>query len=385
MKPRAFLYVQHLLGIGHLRRAAAIARGLIGGGFEVAFVSGGEAVPSLDVGAARIVQLPAIRSGDAGFSSLVDDAGRAVTDVLWQERRGQLEAELSRFAPDVLLIEMYPFGRRQFRHEITPLLEIAALRRPRPLIACSVRDILVQKDKPDRVQEMLSLLERYYDLVLVHGDSGFAEFGLTFPQAASIADKIRYTGFVVGELPQRTSGNADPDFVLVSAGGGAVGAPLLRAALAARPLTKLAAAPWHIIAGPNLADADFNALRKDADAGLRIERFRQDFPQLLAACRVSVSQAGYNTLMEILALGTRAVVVPFAEGQESEQPLRARLLAERGLVQAVDPQDLTPARLAAAIDAAAVMAPPAAGLFNLAGAASTAQILREALQRRRAA
>jgi len=385
MKPRAFLYVQHLLGIGHLRRAAAIARGLTEGGFEVAFVSGGEAVPSLDVGAARIVQLPSIRSGDAGFSSLVDDAGRPVTDLLWQERRAQLEAELNRFAPDVLLIEMYPFGRRQFRHEIIPLLEAADLRRPRPLIACSVRDILVQKSKPDRVQEMLSLLERYYDLVLVHGDPGFAEFGRTFPQAAEIADKIRYTGFVVGNLPQRTAGTARQDFVLVSAGGGAVGAPLLRAALAARPLTVLANTPWHIIAGPNLAAADFTALRKGADAGLKIERFRQDFPQLLAACRVSVSQAGYNTLMEILALGTRAVVVPFAEGQESEQPLRACLLAERGLVQTVDAQDLTPARLAAAIDAAAAMAPPAAGLFNLAGAASTAQILREALQRRRAA
>lgn len=385
MKPRAFLYVQHLLGIGHLRRAAAIARGLTEGGFEVAFVSGGEAVPSLDVGAARLVQLPAIRSGDAGFSSLVDDSGRPVSDRLWQERRAQLEAELNRFAPDALLVEMYPFGRRQFRREIVPLLEMAGLRRPRPLIACSVRDILVQKDKPDRVQEMLSLLERHYDLVLVHGDPGFAEFGLTFPQAAEIADKIRYTGFVVGDLPQRTPGGTAQDFVLVSAGGGAVGAPLLRAALAARPLTALAGAPWHVIAGPNLADADFAALRNSADAGLRIERFRPDFPQLLAACRVSVSQAGYNTLMEILALGTRAVVVPFAEGQESEQPLRARLLAARGLVQTVDAQGLTPARLAAAIDAAAAMAPPAAGLFNLAGAASTAQILREALQRRRAA
>jgi len=385
MKPRAFLYVQHLLGIGHLRRAAAVARGLTGGGFEVAFVSGGEAVPSLDVGAARIVQLPAIRSGDSGFSSLVDDAGRPVSESLWQERRVQLESEFNRLAPDVLLIEMFPFGRRQFRRELLPLLELANLRRPRPLIACSVRDILVQKNKAERVQEMLSLLERYYDLVLVHGDPGFAEFVRTFPQAAAIADKIRYTGFVVGDLPQRMPGNARQDFILVSAGGGAVGAPLLRAALAARPLTKLAAAPWHVIAGPNLAEADFAALQKGAEDRLRIERFRQDFPQLLAACRVSLSQAGYNTLMEILALGTRAVVVPFAEGHESEQPLRARLLAERGLVQAVDPQDLTPARLAAAIDAAAAMAPPAAGLFNMTGAASTAQILHEALQRRRAA
>jgi predicted glycosyltransferase len=385
MKPRAFLYVQHLLGIGHLRRAAAVARGLSDGGFDVAFVSGGEAVPSLAVGPARVVQLPAIRAGDAGFGSLVDDAGRPVSDALWRERRVTMESELERLAPDVLLIEMYPFGRRPFRHELLPLLEMAGARRPRPLIACSVRDILVQKNKPERLQEMLDILQRHYDLVLVHGDPGFAEFGLTFPPAAAIADKIRYTGFVVGDLPKRVPEDKREGFVLVSAGGGAVGAPLLRAALAARPLTRQCDATWHVITGPNLPDNDFSTLQNAADARLRLERFRPDFPQLLAACRVSVSQAGYNTLMEILAVGARAVVVPFADGNESEQSLRARLLAQRGLVQAVDPPELSPQRLAAAIDAAAAMTPPPASLFNLAGAAASARILHEALQQRRAA
>ena len=58
MTPRVLLYVQHLLGIGHLRRAAAIARALAGGGFDVAFVSGGEGVPSLDIGAASWFSCP---------------------------------------------------------------------------------------------------------------------------------------------------------------------------------------------------------------------------------------------------------------------------------------------------------------------------------------
>jgi len=171
----------------------------------------------------------------------------------------------------------------------------------------------------------------------------------------------------------------------VSAGGGAVGAPLLNAALAARSLTQQRDALWHVITGPNLPENDFAALQEGAGDKLRIERFRPDFPRLLASCRVSVSQAGYNTLMEILAVGARAVVVPFADGQESEQPLRARLLAERGLVQVVAPQDLTPAALAAAIDAAAAMPAPSEGLFNLAGAAATAEILHQALRQRRAA
>jgi predicted glycosyltransferase len=385
MKPRLFLYVQHLLGIGHLRRAAAVARGLMAGGFDLTFVSGGEPVADPDIGGADLLQLPAIRSSDSDFSGLVDAGGAAVQDALWERRRTLMEEELARRTPDILLIEMFPFGRRQFRRELVPLLQAAAARRPRPLIACSVRDILVRKDKPERVQEMLALVQRLYDLVLVHGDPRFAEFGLTFPAAAAIADKIRYTGFVVGDVPARLEDGKRGDFVLVSAGGGAVGAPLLRAALAARPMSRLAEAPWHVIAGPNLPEAEFKALQASANGRLRVERFRPDFTQLLAASRISVSQAGYNTLMEILAVGARAVVVPFADGQESEQPLRARLLAARGLVQAVTPEDLNPGRLATAIDSAAAMAAPAPGLLDLNGAAATARILRDALHRRRAA
>ena len=66
-------YVQHLLGIGHLRRSAAIARALDAAGVKVVFVSGGLPVPGLDIGATRLIQLPPLKSLDEHFSSLVDD------------------------------------------------------------------------------------------------------------------------------------------------------------------------------------------------------------------------------------------------------------------------------------------------------------------------
>ena len=51
--PRVLLYVQNLLGIGHLRRAAAVARGLTAQGMAVYFVSGGMPVPHLPLGGAE--------------------------------------------------------------------------------------------------------------------------------------------------------------------------------------------------------------------------------------------------------------------------------------------------------------------------------------------
>ena len=38
---KVFFYVQHLLGIGHLKRAHTLARALRAAGFEVTLASGG--------------------------------------------------------------------------------------------------------------------------------------------------------------------------------------------------------------------------------------------------------------------------------------------------------------------------------------------------------
>jgi len=381
-RPRVFFYVQHLLGIGHLRRAAAITGALERHGLAVAFVAGGEPVPGLDLGGAAVIQLPPARAGDSGFGSIVDDAGRTIDDAWRDRRRAALLAAFERWAPEVVLIELYPFGRRPFRFELRPLLDAAAARRPRPIILCSVRDILVSRNDPQRTAEIVDIIRRRFDLVLVHGDPRLIEFGATFAAADEIAAQLRYTGYVVGESPAISSGRTGAGEILVSAGGGAVGAPLLRAAIGARPLTRVADQPWRLITGPNLPEQDFLKLTASASANVTIERFRGDFQTLLRNCRLSVSQAGYNTVMELLTAGTRAVVVPFAEGGETEQPVRARLLADRGLLTVVAPETLTAESLAAGIDAADCSARPTAAL-NMAGADGTAHAIIDAIEQQR--
>jgi predicted glycosyltransferase len=106
-----------------------------------------------------------------------------------------------------------------------------------------------------------------------------------------------------------------------------------------------------------------------------VERFRPDFPDLLRGAALSVSQAGYNTVLDILACGVRAVVVPY-EGSGDEQPLRARLLAERGLVRVVAADDLSPAQLARAMaEALTARGFPAKVRLDLDGARRSVEIL----------
>ena len=208
----------------------------------------------------------------------------------------------------------------------------------------------------------------------MHGDPALFRLEESFPAAASLVDLIDYTGYVV-EPPAAACGTAGQGEIVVSAGGGAVGAPLLGAAIAARPLSRAAALRWRLLTGPNLAPADAAALAAAAPPGVIVERFRNDFPTLLRNCCLSLSQGGYNTVMELLTAGARAVIVPFGAGQEIEQAMRARRLAERGLVQVVENAALTPPALAAAIDDALGRPAPAPSAIALDGAAGTARRL----------
>jgi predicted glycosyltransferase len=350
MTARIFFYVQHLLGIGHLRRAAAIARALREAGAAVDFVSGGMPVDGVDLGGADLIQLPPATAADSGFSAILDAEGRPIDETWKTMRRDRLLAHFAAARPDILLVEMYPFGRRQFRFELLPLLEAAAQRRDRPLIACSVRDILVDKGRPDRVAEAVEIVRQRIDLVLVHGDPRLVTFDRTFAGAPAIADRLRYTGYVVERPVAAAPADRMRGEILVSAGGGAVGAPLLTAALAARPLSRFRDRPWRLITGRNLPDGDAEILRRAAAPDISVETFRPDFTSLLQSCLLSVSQGGYNTVMELIAARCPAVIVPFAEGAESEQSLRAALLAERGVLGVLAPTELTAQNLAAAID-----------------------------------
>lgn len=372
-------HVQHLLGIGHDRRAALIARGLADAGAAVTVLRGGHPVPGIDYGpAAEIVQLPPARAADGTFKTLLDEHGRPIDDEWRARRRAAVTAAFERVRPDALLVESFPFGRRAFRFELLPLLEAA--KAAGAVTACSVRDILVTKDKPERLEETVSVVERLFDHVLVHGDPALIPFEATFPAAARIADRIRYTGYVAA--PQGGDGaTADgAGEVIVSVGGGAVGLPLLRAALAVRASTPAGLdAPWRLLAGPDVPEEAFRALAAEAPPGTVVERARPDFPALLRRCRLSVSQAGYNTVLDVLQAGCRAVLVPFAVGGETEQATRARLLEQRGRLAVVEEATLTPQTLAEGVARALALPPPPAVPLRLDGAAVTARRLRDAV------
>jgi predicted glycosyltransferase len=381
--PKIFFYVQHLLGIGHQRRGATLTRAMQDAGLDVTYVSGGHAIPNLELAGANFVQLPPVRAVDLYFKELVDENDQPIDDAWRENRRTALMAAYQACNPDLIILELYPFGRRQMRFELLPLLDAARARANPPVIVSSVRDILVEPPKPERLVEMLERIETCFDHVMVHGDEALVPFERTFPHAADIADKISYTGYVVDQRGEAGGDNGlGYGEVLVSAGGGAVGDKLLRTAMAARSLTNLSGGTWRALVGTKVPEAEFLALVKIAEPGIIVERARGDFPSLLMNCALSISQGGYNTVMESLHAGCVALIVPYAGGLESEQTLRAELLAERGLINVLAEAELSPENLAASIDTAILnQGQRKAITIKTDGAAETARLVTKWLRK----
>ncbi|HEX6141876.1 MAG TPA: glycosyltransferase [Geminicoccaceae bacterium] len=368
---RVLFWVQHLLGSGHVGRALVLSSAMSRHGLEVTLVSGGGDLPWLARPDLRLVRLPAVRAVDPTFSRMVDDDGRPVGEALWRERRRRLLDLLDELRPAVVITEMFPFGRRAFRSELLPLLERAgALGASR---IASVRDVLVEKGEADRYRWMRDCALSHYDLILAHTDRLIIPFGLTFPFRDDLGERLIETGFV-GPAPAPCASRVGRGEILVSTGGGRVGRTLLAAALDARALVRSTAAAWRLIAS---GEDEAAALAQRPRPHVIIDRQRPDFRDLLANSLLSISQAGYNTVVEALAYEKRMVLVPFEDAGETEQRTRALKLAGLGLATLLPAGELGPRALAAAVDACLNAPEGERPAIDLAGADRSARLVLE--------
>jgi predicted glycosyltransferase len=372
--PRVFFYVQHLLGIGHLARASRIAAQLVKDGCSVTMVTGGLPVAGFPGQDVTSVTLPPVAAASAGFSGLADQSGTPVDQRFLDDRRERLLDAFRASSPDVVIIEAFPFGRRQMRFELLPLLDAISSAWPRPKLFTSVRDILQQQKKAGRDEETVNLIDVHFDGVLVHGDPTFVRLEETFPLAAAIVDKAQYTGLIAPSSPPEPLEIFD---IVVSAGGGAVGRDLIRASLDVARATA-AERRWCMISGPNLPESDFAALSLDAPRNVQLVRFRKDFPSLLKRAELSISQAGYNTVGDLLVTGCRSILVPFTAGGETEQSVRAERLQERGLAIALPEAGLTAELLTEAVTEILAKPKPPLHSLDLKGSEQTSYIVRHA-------
>jgi predicted glycosyltransferase len=261
------------------------------------------------------------------------------------------------FRPDLLLVDFEPRGRIG---ELLPTLRWLREEQPTCRIVLGLRDII---DEPSVVRARWAedgvpgILERFYDLLLVYGSRDVFDVAAANGLKHELARRVRYCGYLgfdrgwrPREDARRELGLAEGRLVVANAGGGADGFRLLSRFLDALPLLQTRARSL-VITGPLMprAERDAIAIRGRVIPECRVVGYVPDLPSMLASADAVVSMFGYNVATELAALGVPAIVVPRSSPRR-EQLIRARVFAERGLIDMLPEDELEPGALARCID-----------------------------------
>lgn len=371
---KILIAVTHLLGMGHFARMRMLARGLSEAGHAVTLVSGGRPVPHGADTAYKLVQLPPVHCIGTDFATLYESDGVIVSAETRAKRIALVRETLARVRPDIVITETFPFGRRALKSEFLALCEAAHALRPRPAIVSSIRDILNPPSTMAKADEAEWLIGRFYDGVLVHGDSDWVAPDHGWPFGSAGRKALRLTGYIDEAAPTERA-IIPHGRILVSGGGSAASLPLYRAAIGAAQA--LPHTQWHVLVGHGVSEADFSALVEAAPASMLVERARKDFRALLRGACLSISQAGYNTIVDLFDAAVPMILVPFAAGQEQEQTLRAEALAAVGVAHLVREDALSATNLVHAVEKALSVDAPSLPQVNRDGVTGSIVALRE--------
>lgn len=314
------IFVNHLLGIGHLQRAALLAHAL-GQEHHVTLISGGMPVPHF-CHTLNLVQLPPLKAADESFSGLVTDKNTEADADYFRKRQEIIRNTISEVQPDCLITEHFPFGRRKLKQDFKTFLDAGLSLKKRPLIAASVRDILVSSAKQPNFQSLP------YDLIFVHGDEklkpawGFVQ-----------GPELIFTGYTCETIIPEESMSGK---IIVVAGGRSISDHLNRALGAVAKHRK----DSFIIRGDPPSDPLPNCVYTP---------FIPDLAQKIPSAKLLISEAGYNSFLNSIVAQTPTIFIPFHSPNENEQLRRLEHFNVDDWAEMILPEDLNPQTLAQAI------------------------------------
>jgi predicted glycosyltransferase len=361
-RPKVLLYSHDTFGLGHLRRNLAIATHLLQRNqpFAVRLLTGSPVAGSWPMPAGLEVQAlpPVVKTGAEEYAAR--DRSSSFAAVRMRRVALILQSVLD-YRPDVLLVDHAPAGMKS---ELLGALAFIRAEMPHTRTVLGLRDIV---DSPKIVRQLwrdegiYALLDSLYDQILVYGNwelfDAVHEYGL--PDA--VAAKARYCGYVVEAAPETAAAasarvarsRSARQMILVTAGGGGDGFPLLQAYLQALGATPHGAAESVLVTGP-LMDPEQRRTLENLAAPRRDVRLidhSTELTELIRGAALVVAMAGYNTTAEILAAKKPAILVP-RPAPRAEQRLRATLIAALGLAWVVQPEEDLVVRLRALVQGA---------------------------------
>ena len=272
-------------------------------------------------------------------------------------RKQLLSHVLLNYAPDIFLVDHMPHGAMG---ELLPALESLKHSRIHTKVILGLRDIL---DSPEvtinrwKVEGAYDVIDRYYARILVFGMQDVYNVVEKYQIPEGDARKVFYCGYVtnlatVNNAPMiraRYLRNKPTDtrLLMVMAGGGADAYPMMSTLIDALPkVLEHQKCVVAVITGPFMpAELIADLKRRAEKLPIVMMESVNDSLSYIAAADLVISMAGYNTSVEILRTRRPAIIIPRA-GPSAEQRTRARLFADKHWVDVIDPDELTPKKLA---------------------------------------
>jgi len=258
------------------------------------------------------------------------------------------------FKPNLFLVDHVAAGTYG---ELLPTLRMLKRLGEPPAIVLGLRDII---DAPEVVcnlwqKEMVyQTIREYYDEVVIYGCKEIFDAALHYDIITEFPGSVRYSGYVCSQEPVKSREQVRADLrlrrqnlVVVTTGGGHDGYPLMRSCLEAFHLIgRDSRFEAILITGP-LMDPDQREQLRSQACGLdaRVLSCVEDAPSFINAADLVITMAGYNSLCEVVSLRRKALVVPRL-GPRAEQRMRAELFQQKGLIDVLDPQKVSPKNLA---------------------------------------
>ena len=257
------------------------------------------------------------------------------------------------FHPQVLLVDHVPVG---IWGELLPSLQMLKKRADAPTIVLGLRDIL---DAPEVTRTLwerdgtYEAIRRYYDEIFIYGRKEIFDTGAHYGLEGEFAPKLHYVGYVCEQEPHKSQQEMREELhvrnrlIVVTGGGGADAFPMMLECMKALQLLAGNSGLEAIfITGPLMEGGQREHLRELAKGcKARVLAHVDDHLSYMNAADLVVTMAGYNSLYQLLRLRKKGLVFP-RSGPSAEQRTRARLFAERGLIDVVRPGELSSKRLA---------------------------------------
>ena len=330
------IYYMHYEALGHTTRIKNIFNLIDRKDVEVLVIQDGKSQDFLNYNF-KVKNFPFPSAGREMFHGKRMDLSIPII----KKRLQFLKKELKEFMPDVFITEFFPFGRKLFSIEMAALLESLKEINPNVKIYASIGYPYLENDK-------VLKFAKYYDKILIHcpknldfeyvkkAAMNINEEGIIYfynKVFTALKDKIVYTNYITNKKKPLEKEKVRREFnikknqklILVSRGGGVTDMGVITSAIKSAEM--LGAKFFFVIVyGPSstLEEEEIFYNMAKGKTNIKLIRFRENFLDLLNACDVSVSMAGYNTSLETLWLGKKAILIPRSIRKGSKEPGYAR-------------------------------------------------------------